>query len=171
MYFDSTYNNLVRHEISNWLSSYCAEILYSPEGYRSVSYVEGLGMVRNRYIEFQYRSIVVLQGYQKNGVTHGNLQSFAQIMGVSDDEKYSSAISIFPNPTENTAVLKFDEILTSAPVSISVINALGQIILEQQFTEVQDQQVQLTLKQLPKGMYLVQVKQKDKTFSSRLVKQ
>ena len=62
-------------------------------------------------------------------------------------------ISIFPNPTSD-----YLQITTPKPLNeIQLYNTLGQQVYEQQ--DLQQEQVQIDVSHLPKGIYIVRVRQ------------
>lgn len=65
------------------------------------------------------------------------------------------AISLYPNPTKDYITLGFEENI-NGNIQIQIVNALGQIVQNQQLSNV-NQQERIELNNLPEGMYFCRV--------------
>ena len=82
-----------------------------------------------------------------------------------DDKK----IDIFPNPFSNSFQIRTD---LEDIVDIQVLNALGQVTLNLTKQNIENQQeININLENHPKGLYLVNLKTKNRSYSQKLIKE
>jgi hypothetical protein len=76
--------------------------------------------------------------------------------------------AIFPNPTENQAMVSV-ELGTTANVRIRLINSLGQIIQSTEYSDVMNVQHSLIVSELPAAIYMVEITANGIQKTQRLV--
>jgi hypothetical protein len=82
-----------------------------------------------------------------------------------DDKK----IDIFPNPFSNSFQIRTD---LEDIVEIQVLNAFGQVTLNLSKQNIENQQeININLEKHPKGLYLVNLKTKNRSYSQKLIKE
>lgn len=79
------------------------------------------------------------------------------------------SIKIDPNPTKDMALISFHGIEGTETVDLRLIDASGRIIRSLQGISTRDKVVQLTLHDVPAGIYTVTVSNADHTASARMV--
>jgi len=96
-------------------------------------------------------------GCSKNNIT---------ILGGSNTETPNelTAISIYPNPTDNKLFLDLPNLKTKA--KITAYDILGKLILENQLTK---QNSQLDMGAFPSGIYLIKIETEDASVTNRIV--
>ncbi|HUH73071.1 MAG TPA: T9SS type A sorting domain-containing protein [Chitinophagales bacterium] len=100
----------------------------------------------------------------KNGCT--DTSSCANIIITAiQDHSFRDQLSLFPNPTDGNLSLKMDA--TYSEVTLTVTNLLGQVLLIKNYQAVNDIELNIDGQS---GIYLVQVKAKDKTAVFKIVK-
>jgi len=80
-------------------------------------------------------------------------------LGIGEDEMNS--LSIYPNPTNG--VINIEGLDTEVSSTISIFNSIGKMVLSQQ---VNSEIERLDMNDLPKGLYIIQVQNKDGLVSS-----
>ncbi|MEQ9147156.1 MAG: T9SS type A sorting domain-containing protein, partial [Cytophagales bacterium] len=85
-----------------------------------------------------------------------------------DMSNYSgvNAFNIFPNPTENELNLELDK---KASGKYCIYNDMGQLLLQGRFDNIKA--IQISLKELPKGIYTIKIEESITSGSLRFVKQ
>ncbi|KAB2805441.1 T9SS type A sorting domain-containing protein [Phaeocystidibacter luteus] len=90
------------------------------------------------------------------------------VVGISVEESaFGSSLNIFPNPSTGVITLSF-ELGNQAEVSVNVVNALGQHIMEIELGDVNSYEGQIDLSHLPKGVYILQVNADAATVTQRV---
>ncbi len=84
------------------------------------------------------------------------------------DEPALRNVSVFPNPTSGALTVQFAE-LPSKTTHLTVVNAVGQVVLAKQ--QVADLNTSLDLSNLPKGLYLLRLQSGTSIRSVRVVVQ
>ncbi|TDQ23886.1 discoidin domain-containing protein [Tenacibaculum caenipelagi] len=77
----------------------------------------------------------------------------------------NNTFSIYPNPTKGMVNIKCED---CAPFSYTVRNFLGETILQQTATQ---NNMSINLKSVPKGLYFVAIKTKEKTVTYKIIKE
>ncbi|WP_191906997.1 T9SS type A sorting domain-containing protein [Adhaeribacter soli] len=144
---------------------------YTPDVERYVSYGAGLGKVYDFSIDsWPMLTWDSLQAYVKGSETYGTWVDFTQIMG-TDKEIKPVPFSAYPNPFTEELSLRFDAAFKAGTTTISIQNTLGQEVFSQRLNAIPNQETKLNLPHLAKGLYVVQVTQHGKVYTSRLVKE
>lgn len=86
----------------------------------------------------------------------------------TEEANLLSQVNVFPNPTSGKLFIRSSEALLS-PMRISVFNTAGQLVLTQQ--SVSDQQSELDLSAMPKGLYLLRLQSGEKAATVRVAVQ
>ncbi|NVK27745.1 MAG: T9SS type A sorting domain-containing protein, partial [Flavobacteriia bacterium] len=84
-----------------------------------------------------------------------------------DESAFGGSLNIFPNPSTGVITLSF-ELGSQAEVSVNVVNALGQHIMEIELGDVNSYEGQIDLSHLPKGVYILQVNADAATVTQRV---
>ena len=92
-------------------------------------------------------------------------------IGINENNDMSDFISVSPNPTTDNTQLIIEGI--SGNVNISLLNIQGKIIWQKNNQLISNGSLteDISLKQLPKGVYMINVVHKLGVFNTRLVKQ
>lgn len=69
----------------------------------------------------------------------------------------AEAVTLYPNPVRDEAVLAFQLAAVSSEATITVYNNLAQLVQTRQLENVQNDHVRLNTKELPNGSYLVRI--------------
>ena len=77
-------------------------------------------------------------------------------------------LSMFPNPANSQVFVDLD-LSTAIDVQISITNALGQLVSSQALGVIQTQRAELSIKDLPSGMYLVRFQIGEEQITRKLV--
>lgn len=96
------------------------------------------------------------------------LDSIDIVVGVTELESASAAMTMYPNPTTGNIFVSF-ELATAADVQIQVVNVAGQVVLTQSLSNIQSNKVELATADLPSGMYVVHAILADERISKKLV--
>jgi hypothetical protein len=74
-----------------------------------------------------------------------------------DETALDAGVSIFPNPAEETLHIRFDLAETTENLNVRIFNTLGQAVYEKYLGRLQTETLQVDIRPLPAGVYLVQV--------------
>ena len=74
----------------------------------------------------------------------------------------------YPNPTSDIAYIKSDNRIANQRGSYTIFNVAGNKILEKQFTQLKEAQIDLT--NYPKGLYFINLIVGDKIYQTKLLK-
>jgi hypothetical protein len=85
----------------------------------------------------------------------------------TDDLLLASAVTVYPVPATTTLTVRIQGLLPAQPARIMLLDETGKMALQQ---ETSRETVELHLDQQPAGIYLLQVRAGDRTFSRRIVK-
>ena len=88
------------------------------------------------------------------------------VVNVGTSEKFKTAISLFPNPTNGKFWLNLGAV--HSDVSIQIMNALGQVVLTENYNEMQ--QINFDI-DLPNGIYFLEVKSGDQVAVMKFIKE
>jgi hypothetical protein len=113
----------------------------------------GLGQTEHHYNGIYVNEHRVLLGYKKNGVIHGQLRSFRQLLPTAT-ARPAATTAAFPNPFSSELTVKF-ELTRPQAVALELRDALGRVVLAQPAVPLAagSQQLQLRTSQLPAGLY------------------
>ena len=99
-----------------------------------------------------------------NDALYGNLrQPYMLHLNAHGTNKLNSQVSVFPNPTNDQLNIQGHDIK-----QVTIFNTLGQKVLER---EAQSNAVSISMKSLPKGVYLLQVMTEDGLDTRKVVKE
>lgn len=87
-----------------------------------------------------------------------------------DEVEGLQSLSIVPNPTTGKSILSvsFDR---TVDMEIEIVNVVGQQIQKQQFSQINQEKVEIDLSQAPQGVYLIRLKVGSDVHTERMVKQ
>jgi len=95
------------------------------------------------------------------------------ISGVKNNESIVNNLKVYPNPFSNTITIEFNA-KESNTTSITIQNLIGQLLVETIWSGksmVGNNKIELHhLQDLPKGEYVISIKQNQEIISSKLVK-
>ncbi|MGH1334720.1 MAG: T9SS type A sorting domain-containing protein [Aureispira sp.] len=106
------------------------------------------------------------------GTGRGGLTFFteaATVIGTANLETPQQLLQVFPNPAEDLVTLDF-QIAPKGRLQVTIYNALGQRLRQQEWTSARQQQ-QLSLKGLPAGMLFITLQGEDYRETVQIVKQ
>ena len=108
-------------------------------------------------------------------VTDQYFQAFAYLYnfagGVLNATEFAQAnhqFIAYPNPTADIAYIKSDSLTANQSGSYIIFNVAGNKILEKQFTQLKETQIDLN--NYPKGLYFINLIIGDKTYQTKLLK-
>lgn len=78
------------------------------------------------------------------------------------------SIQVFPNPTTGIIHLNWQQ-FEDSPMSISILNTVGQEVWYQDFMEMESANLQTNLSEFPTGIYWVQVTQNGEIFTEKVI--
>jgi hypothetical protein len=151
-------------------SQQCKTFYFVYDFNRDFEYTAGLGKTYDHYDDGTIPCVRTLQAYIKGIETYGTWRTFTQIMGTKED-KEPLPFSAFPNPFAGELTLKFSSTFTGEKATVSITNLLGQEIYQQQLTASPNQEINLELPEMAKGVYVLRVTENGRTHTSRLVKE
>ena len=107
------------------------------------------------------------EGTQLYAGTYGRSAYTTYVGELSVEEFTNTAniLSVFPNPVSSEATLVLERFVPDAEVTL--YNQLGQVVFTQKMEALT---TTISIQNLPKGMYFVQVKGNNEVFSRKLLK-
>jgi hypothetical protein len=91
------------------------------------------------------------------------------ITGIAELNKKEDTLQIYPNPVLNQLTISNKQLANNQTVTLTIYNMLGEVQLQQTVIPQGDFKVEVS--NLPSGLYLVQLKQEDRLFNGRFVKE
>lgn len=85
-----------------------------------------------------------------------------------DDINAEENINLYPNPTSDELTIS---LATEHAAQIRVIDALGRTILREDYPNTMFDDVKISLKGIPSGLYIVQVKTNERIYNKHIIKQ
>lgn len=105
--------------------------------------------------------------FQWVDVSLSSFDGCVDILGAVDESPDAlKALSVYPNPAEGSFRLMLEEVQPESEAQLSVYNSKGQIIINKEGVW---SELQLIEKQLPAGIYLIQLRTKIGVFATQLV--
>ena len=108
-------------------------------------------------------------------VTDQYFQAFAYlynfaggVLNATEFAQQNHQLIAYPNPTADIAYIKSDNLTANQSGSYTIFNVAGNKILEKNFTQLKETQIDLT--NYPKGLYFINLKIGDKTYQTKLLK-
>lgn len=111
--------------------------------------------------------LYVMDDMQLYAGTYGR-SAYTRYVGELSVEEFSGVdtiLSVFPNPSSSETTLVLERFVSEA--SVIVYNQLGQVVLTQKMETLTST---ISIQDLPKGIYFVQVKGNEEVFSRKLIK-
>jgi len=113
-------------------------------------------------------TVLVAGGGDDNFSVSENVASISIALGI-EENAYVTGFSVSPNPTSDILNVRFD-IANNAATSVSVMNAIGQTVIAENFGSLQGQYTeQLDLSELNNGMYYVTILSGGETATVKVV--
>lgn len=105
-----------------------------------------------------------------NDIIYMSVTKDFDIVSTNDVKSEIQGLALMPNPSDETAQLKFD-LINNETVSINVVNMLGQRVLNMssQKAAAGQHSISLATNQLPSGIYLVNVTAGSKSSSVKMI--
>ncbi|MAN27730.1 MULTISPECIES: DUF4114 domain-containing protein [Mesonia] len=121
--------------------------------------------------EFQLKSIVFsvqgnYQSFQEFNLDIANVQFSSESLSLQDDQNLTAAFYAYPNPVKENINLVFTQPIEKA--NLQLFDMLGRKVLERSFT-TQNNQAQINLSPLKRGIYQALIIHEKEKFSYRLV--
>jgi hypothetical protein len=88
-----------------------------------------------------------------------------------DETALESGISVFPNPVRDILNVQVDLPAAAESLNIRLLNTLGQEVLSSNYGQLQSDNIELDMSQLPAGTYLLQVRDGRAQFTRSVVVQ
>lgn len=92
--------------------------------------------------------------------------------GVLDTPDYSTVLNnivIFPNPTSNTVIVEIPNELTSQNLEISIFSIDGKMVYQQSVKNTSSQ-LEVSLSELKRGIYILELKGEDRVIRNKIVR-
>lgn len=143
---------------SCWLFS----AIFDGSGY-STQYIEGLGSLYNENgLSYGYNESIVY--YKKANEIEGKLFTYVPL-----PERKNEAISLFPNPSNNEAIINIGNLL-KGKLTIALSDVTGTHLKELELLS-NNENIQFTTSDLPNGVYFLSIKNGQAYFIKKLVVQ
>ena len=97
---------------------------------------------------------------------YGIAQQKVNVYPVGDKELSNTSFAIFPNPSDGHVTISYPDI--KEPVSLEVINSMGQIVEKQIIKRLVNQYL-MDFSDLPKGIYLLRISTQEKIYTGKIV--
>lgn len=135
-------------------------------------WIEGIGSIGgilHPMVQFQGAAISLLRCFKQNDTALyiNNIECqkcFCQLASSIEDNE-NRTFKIYPNPVSNTLFIESD--LTPSIITVNLFNANGLLIKSNTFDSYP---ISLNIKDLPEGIYLIQLINKDFTYSEKIIK-
>jgi len=102
--------------------------------------------------------------------TLGNVSTILPIVENSSNSNNTSSYRLFPNPTQNTLYVEFLQTNASnQPITVSILDAKGQILYNQIFAQ-NSNQISISTANLAQGFYILQIKSNKGTSAEKFIK-
>jgi hypothetical protein len=89
---------------------------------------------------------------------------------LSVDEENISDFIVYPNPTKNNITIAFDSVVNN-DVAISIIDILGRTVIKNKYSSLNNRfNETISLSSLNNGVYLISIKQGNKTITKKMIK-
>ena len=86
-----------------------------------------------------------------------------------DEAALESGISVFPNPVQDVLSVQVDLPAAAQSLDVRLLNMLGQVVLSGNYGQLQSDNIELDMSQLPAGTYLLQVRDGRAQFAQPVV--
>ena len=113
-------------------------------------------------VDLMYQQVPMIQNFFNNGYSNGTC-SFATSVQQISAAKANDWIEVYPNPTKNILTINAKE---KAITAIEIINPLGQSVLQK--SNLNEPTLQLSLKDLNQGFYILKVSSDKDTWSQKI---
>lgn len=114
-------------------------------------------------VNLAYNQIPMLQSFYANGYNNGNC-SFALPVQKFENATTTNFIKTYPNPAQDILTV---ESTAEVLESIELLNAVGQSVYLQE--KINNQSIQLSIKALPQGIYILKAKSGAQVWSEKIV--
>jgi hypothetical protein len=88
-----------------------------------------------------------------------------------DEQTLRSGVSIFPNPFKDVVNVRFELATAAENLNIRVVNSIGQTVYTKRLGQIMAENVEIDMKDLPAGAYLVQIIDGEAQVVKTVVKQ
>jgi hypothetical protein len=88
-----------------------------------------------------------------------------------DETALESGISVFPNPVQDVLNVQVDLPTAADALNIRLLNTLGQVVYHQNYGQLQSDNIELDMSQLPMGTYQLQVQDGRAQFTRSVIVQ
>ena len=106
------------------------------------------------------------QSFQEFNLDIANVQFSSESLSLQDDQNLTAAFYAYPNPVKENINLVFTQPIEKA--NLQLFDMLGRKVLERSFT-TQNNQAQINLSPLKRGIYQALIIHEKEKFSYRLV--
>lgn len=90
------------------------------------------------------------------------------VLNASDFAISNNEILLYPNPTDGIAFFKTNSLMNNAYGNYSIYNAIGSKLMEKQFRNLSNTQIDLTA--YPKGLYFINLTVAGKAYQAKIIK-
>jgi hypothetical protein len=87
----------------------------------------------------------------------------------TEDEMLATSIEVFPNPAKEVLNVLLDLPQATNRLNIRLMNALGQVVSDQEYGQLQSGLLELDLSAIPAGAYLLQIRDGKAQFTQPVV--
>jgi hypothetical protein len=88
-----------------------------------------------------------------------------------DEQTLRSGVSIFPNPFKDVVNVRFELATAAENLNIRVVNSIGQTVYSQRLGQIMAENVEINMKDLPAGAYMIQIIDGEAQVVKTVVKQ
>ena len=111
-------------------------------------------------VDLMYQQVPMIQSFYNNGYSNNNCSFATSVQQISAANNW---IEVYPNPTKDILTINSKQTPITA---IEIINPLGQSILQK--SNLNEQALQLSLKDLSQGFYILKVNSENDTWSQKI---
>lgn len=133
-----------------------------------ISTIKGAGN-SSQIINYSYTDNNPLNGtsyYRLKQTDYNGEYEYFQSRAVIMDARGKFNLDIFPNPAKENTTIKLTT-LSESKANVKLINTNGQIVINE--TELSDNSIQFETSVLPRGLYIVEIKQDENLIRKKLI--
>ena len=130
-----------------------------------------IGSVVVEFLTYRPNDGLLIVGTHGNGIYQTNISSVGDVLALDDKQNNLNEITLYPNPTTGKLTLSFTT-QKSTNATWTLYNELGKKIkIDKQKLIVGNNQINLDLKKLKKGVYFVSMEIDGRLVTKQIVKQ
>jgi len=87
----------------------------------------------------------------------------------TDEEVLKAAVDIFPNPAKDVLNVRVDLPEAASNLNVRLVNTFGQVVSEQYLGQLQSDNIELDLSNVPAGAYMIQVRDGQSQYTESVI--